>query len=148
MAESESKGGGGGEGRRKKRAWRKPREPATPTSDEGGGGMAAAKPIKLVRGVSSSSSTTPFTTPGSATFPPPHANGTGACVGSEKEGAKGGGTASEVVGERLDLTSLVSIDGSIMEGVCMAFTWIRFSVKLDNISFFLSPIRTSQPLKY
>ena len=110
--------GDGGSATRKKRAWRKPREPATPALDEEGK-EKAPKTIKLVREHSSrpsttlSSSTTDLEKPNVAVSGRVRERETE--IESDRETV-----AAATAHEQLELNSLVTIDGSVMEGVINA----------------------------
>ncbi len=101
---------------RRKRAWRKPREPITPDSEDRGESITAAKPIKLQRNATKTTHTSQdaITTSDLEKVAGPiplvkHSSET-------SEGAIGRGISTKGVATTMD-TSPLNVDGSIMEGV-------------------------------
>ena len=124
MAESGSWGKGGDGSSRKKRAWRKPREPPTPSL---GAEEKASKSLKLVRGASSGEALS-SATPRAVAAPPLAGSAAVEAVISSRDGED---TVEKLVVLGADkemsrevshdqeppLKSPVTINGSIMEGV-------------------------------
>lgn len=118
-------------GQRRKRAWRKPREPVTPSSKESER-VLPAKPIKLQRGGANISGAISSPLVASCISPTTFENKNAPVISGtaeveekvEEEGDCGTVVSMEIGGVTTANTSdveqkpLVQIDGSIMEGVC------------------------------